>query len=134
MSLLANLILVMGAYLFGSLPFLLVLARYRGLVHEKEKQDLHLALWYGGRSLDSALGFFVDVAKGAIVVLTGVGLGFTLPVVVVAGTVVVCGQMWPVFARFDGEKGNSTGLAVAVALSWASTSFLPFFLSLFQKN
>ena len=130
MNIWADLALIVGAYLFGSLPFMLALAQYRGIIDAKERRDLHLVLWYQGRRFDSGLGLFVDFAKGAIVVLSGAGLGFPLPVVAAAGVAVVCGQMWPVFLRFDGEKGNSTGLAVAVTLSWASPSFLPLLLAL----
>ena len=47
----------------------------------------------------------------------GKSLGFDLLVVTLAGVAVVSGQMWPIFAHFDGEKGNSTGLAMAGTLA-----------------
>lgn len=49
--------------------------------------------------------------------MVGKSLGFNLFIITLAGLAVVSGQMWPLFSRFDGEKGNFTGLAVAAALA-----------------
>jgi len=62
-------------------------------------------------------GILVDFAKGVTPVLIGTSLGFSLPVITAAGLAVVSGQMWSIFSGFDGEKGNSIGLAMAGALA-----------------
>jgi len=59
------------------------------------------------------LGEFV---KGVLPVLVGWAIGLELPIIAFAGLAAVCGQMWPVFHRFDGEKGNSIAIAMVIAL------------------
>lgn len=110
----ADVALVLGAYLLGSLPHLSVLGKLRGVDLEG---DLHISLWRRGGRLVGTIGILGEFAKGAIPVLVGKSLGFDLSIVVLAGLVAVSGQMWPVFSRFDGEKGNSVGLAMAGALA-----------------
>lgn len=62
-------------------------------------------------------GILIEFAKGVAPVLIGKSLGFSLPIITLAGLAVVSGQMWPIFSRFNGEKGNSIGLAMAGALA-----------------
>lgn len=123
---LASIILIGASYLFGSLPSTIALARISGLDSSQEK-DLHLALWRKGHKIQSSLTIFIDFIKGIIPVL--VGFGFNLPWVVVASTGVaaVAGQMWPVFRNFDGEKGNSIGVAVIATLALAYKAYLILF-------
>jgi len=59
----------------------------------------------------------IEFVKGAIPILVGKTLGFSLLTITIAGLAVVIGQMWPIFSKFDGEKGNTTGLAMAAALT-----------------
>ena len=113
---LANTLMVLGAYLFGALPVLLFIGRVRGSDLSQE-EDLHFALWRKVGRLEGTLGVIWDLGKGAVCVLVARALGFSPPVVAAAGVAVVVGQMWPAFDRFDGEKGNSTGLAMALALA-----------------
>ena len=114
MSLGADIALIIGAYLLGSVPQLSLLARLR---HVDLDGDFHQSLWYqGGRGV-AIIGIAGEVAKGVIPILVGKWLEFDLLVVALAGLAVVCGQMWPVFARFDGEKGNSVAFPMAIALT-----------------
>ena len=108
-----NIALVLGAYFLGSAPHLLALGK---LCNVTMDGDLHINLWRRGGRLVGFIGILLDMAKGVTPVLVGKGLGFDLAVVTLAGIAVVVGQMWPVFSRFHGEKGNSTGLAMALAL------------------
>ena len=110
----ANVALILGAYLLGSVPHLLFLGRLRGIDLEG---DLHISLWRKGGRLVGTMGILGEFAKGVTPVLVGRSLGFDLSIVVLAGLAVVSGQMWPIFSRFDGEKGNSIGLAMAGALA-----------------
>ena len=112
----ANLAMILGAYLLGALPVLYLLGRLRGYDLSKE-EDLHMALWRKVGRFEGTLGIIWDLGKGAVCVLIARVLGFSPSVVAAAGVAVVAGQMWPAFYRFDGEKGNSTGLAMALALA-----------------
>ena len=109
----ADITLILGAYLLGSAPHLSALARLRSIELEG---DYHISLWERAGPLLCFTGLLGEFAKGAIPVLIARGLSFSLPVVTLAGLAAVSGQMWPIFSRFDGEKGNSIGLAMAAAL------------------
>jgi glycerol-3-phosphate acyltransferase PlsY len=110
----ANLLLVLGAYLFGSIPHLLLLARLRRVELDG---DFHENLWYRAGKLVGVAGVIGEFIKGILPVLAGQLLGFDILAVAIAGLAAVCGQMWPVFARFDGEKGNSIALAMVITLA-----------------
>ena len=109
-----NIALIVGAYLLGSIPHLVGLARLTGL---DSSGDLHIKLW---RDRGTAIGLVAisgEFVKGAIPVLVAKGLDFDILTVTLAGLAVVTGQMWSVFRRFKGEKGNSIGVAMAASLS-----------------
>jgi len=110
---LADAALILGAYLLGSFQHLPLLARLR---HVELDGDYHQNLWYRAGRAVGVIGVIGELAKGAIPVLVGKGLDFPLSIVAAAGLAAVCGQMWPVFARFDGEKGNSIAIAMVLAL------------------
>jgi glycerol-3-phosphate acyltransferase PlsY len=110
----AAIALIIGSYLLGSVPHLSLLARLR---HVDLNGDFHQSLWYrGGREI-AIVGILGEFGKGVIPILVGKWLDFDLLIVALAGLAAVCGQMWPIFSRFDGEKGNSVALPMAIALT-----------------
>jgi len=109
-----DIILVLGSYIFGSIPHLSLLARLRRVELDG---DFHENLWYRAGKLLGVIGVVGEFIKGILPVLVAKGLDFSLATVVIAGLAAVCGQMWPVFSRFDGEKGNSIALAVVITLA-----------------
>jgi len=113
---LANIVLIVGGYLFGSLPFTAALARVSGLDLSQEK-DLHIVLWHKISKGRASLAAFVDFIKGSIPVLAGFGFNLSIAVVAFSGVAVVVGQMWPPFRNFHGERGNSTGVGVIITLA-----------------
>jgi glycerol-3-phosphate acyltransferase PlsY len=124
--LLAYIALVVGAYLLGALPYMLLLARAKGVDLSKE-EDLHIALWNKVGRLEGLSGVLADMLKGVIAIVVGFVLGFPLVVTGAAGVAAVVGQMWPVFRKFDGEKGNTTGIGVVVAFTMYLTAiYSPF--------
>lgn len=114
--LLANIALVVGAYLLGSLPYMILLGRARG-VDLSQEEDLHIALWRKVGRLEGLSGIVVDILKGVIPIIVGFASGFSLAVTVSAGAAGVLGQMWPVFCKFDGEKGNTAGAGMLLTLT-----------------
>jgi glycerol-3-phosphate acyltransferase PlsY len=110
----ADIALIVGAYLLGSVPHLRLLARLRRVNLDG---DFHQSLWNRGGRLIAVIGILGEFAKGVIPVLVGKGLDFDILVVALAGLAAVCGQMWPVFSRFDGEKGNSVAVPMTIALT-----------------
>ncbi len=111
----SDIVLILGAYLLGSAPHLSALGKLRGINLDG---DLHINLWRRGGRLVGTIGILTEFVKGVIPVLVGKSLGFDLLTVTLAGLAVVIGQMWPIFSRFDGEKGNSIGLAMVAALAY----------------
>jgi glycerol-3-phosphate acyltransferase PlsY len=109
----ADVVLILGSYLLGSIPHLSLLAKLR---HVELDGDFHQNLWSRAGKVTGVLGLLGEFVKGILPVLIGRALDFNLAIVAIAGLASVCGQMWPVFSKFDGEKGNSIALAMAMAL------------------
>jgi glycerol-3-phosphate acyltransferase PlsY len=128
---LAEIILIGGGYLFGSLPFSVALARVSGLDISQE-EDLHTALWHQTGKKLAILAAAVDFFKGVIVILIGSGLGISSTAVAFSGVTTVAGQMWPPPYGGRGEKGNAPGTGVVMTLSllygvyWALLSIIFF--------
>jgi len=108
--------LIIGCYILGSFPLLYLLGRIHG-VDLRQYDDMHIALWRNVGRVEGFIGVVFDMGKGVIAVLVVRAFGFEPGWVAIAGVVAVAGQMWPVFLKFDGEKGNSTGLAMSGALA-----------------
>jgi glycerol-3-phosphate acyltransferase PlsY len=107
-------LLIPGAYLLGSMPHLILLAKMR---HIKLEGDFHQELFRRAGRTIGVIGVVGEFIKGALPVLVGKALGLHIAIVAGAGLAAVCGQMWPVFSRFDGEKGNSIGLGMVMAFT-----------------
>lgn len=122
---LADIALLIGAYLIGSFPYMLLLGRAKGIDLAQE-YDSHMALWSKVSRLAGLSGVIVDMLKGVIAVLIGFFLGYRLVIVAAAGVAAVIGQMWPIFQRFDGEKGNTTGGGVILVMTmWLTANGSP---------
>ena len=107
---------ILGAYLLGALPHLYIMGKMKG-VDLRQYEDMHIALWRHVGRLWGFIGIMSDFAKGVIAVLVARSIGFDPGWVAFAGVIAVAGQMWPIFMNFDGEKGNSTGLAMSATLA-----------------
>jgi glycerol-3-phosphate acyltransferase PlsY len=110
----SDVVLVLASYLLGAVPHLALLARLRRV---RLSGDFHENLWNRAGKIMAVTGVVGEFAKGVIPVLVGRWLGFGPVTVAIAGLAAVCGQMWPVFNRFDGEKGNSIAIAMVTALA-----------------
>jgi glycerol-3-phosphate acyltransferase PlsY len=108
--------LIILAYLIGSIPYMLLLSRAMGFDISKEP-DFHIAMYRKVGRLAGFSGVLVDFLKGLISVLIGYFLNLELWGVAGAAVAATVGQMWPVFQKFNGEKGNTTGLGAAVGLT-----------------
>ena len=117
------------AYLIGSIPYMLLLSRARGFDLTGEP-DFHIAMYRKFGRLEGASGIFVDFAKGIISVLAGYYAHFDLGFVAAAAVVVTCGQMWPVFQKFNGEKGNTTGMGACATMLIAYGAGMVFYVGI----
>jgi glycerol-3-phosphate acyltransferase PlsY len=111
---LSDLAFILGAYLLGSIPQLYLLGLLKG---KRLSGDLHHELWRQCGRAFGVIGFLSELVKGALPILIGKALHLNIAVIAIAGVAGVCGQMWPLFYHFNGEKGNSVGVAMALALT-----------------
>ena len=115
-------ILIIGAYLLGSIPFGLIIAKAHGI-------DLRSigSGNIGATNLSRALGrkwaylcFLLDVTKGLVPMLVAAGFISSPPVIaeiflaLAAGCAAVLGHIFPIYVKFKGGKGVATSFGVAL--------------------
>jgi acyl phosphate:glycerol-3-phosphate acyltransferase len=129
---LAAALAILVSYFIGAFPHLLLLCR---LFRLPTTGDLHHTLWQRVGPVLGLGAILVDVLKGTLAVWLSRALGFDLWVVAACGLAAVAGQMWPVFHKFYGEKGNTTGAGMALALAFMPTliAVVPVFFALLSK-
>jgi len=134
---LADGLLVLAAYLMGSIPFGYLLARSRG-INIFEAGSGNIGATNVGRVLGPAYGYLVfalDLLKG--VIPAGVALywrGSVDAVAIAAGLAAVVGHMFSAFLRGRGGKGVATGAGVVAVFlpapaGLAAIAFLSTFLA-----
>jgi acyl phosphate:glycerol-3-phosphate acyltransferase len=122
---LATLLLIVGAYLIGSVSFAVVVSRAFGLPDPHEygsgNPGATNVLRTGHRMAalltllgDGAKGFIAVIAAKQIAPLVGAG-DFALAA---AALGVFIGHLYPVFHRFAGGKGVATAAGIVLALHW----------------
>jgi len=110
-----------GGYLFGSVPWGLLLSKYGGAGDIRRVGSGNIGatnVLRTGRKGLAVATLLLDVAKGAAAVLIG-GL-YGPDTAVIAGAGAFVGHVFPVWLRFDGGKGVATALGILFALSWTS--------------
>lgn len=113
--------LLLAAYLFGGIPFGLLLGKYVGGVDVRAIGSGNIGATNVARSAGKTLGvvtLLLDACKGAAPVLLARYV-FDQPAQVVSavGVAAVVGHVFPVYLRFRGGKGVATGLGVFLALT-----------------
>ena len=112
-------LLCLAAYLFGSIPFGVVVARLNGVDLRKVGSG-NIGATNVARALGKAWAVVVlaaDAAKGFVPVWLGRRLDLPPSVVALAGFIAITGHMFTIFLRGRGGKGVATSLGVALALS-----------------
>jgi len=115
-------ILIIGAYLVGSVPFALIIAK----AHGRDLRSIGSGN-IGATNLSRALGrkwgyfcFFLDVTKGLVPMLATVGSFSSDPslgelcLALGVGCAAVLGHVFPVYIGFKGGKGVATSFGVAM--------------------
>ncbi len=108
------------AYLAGSIPFGLVIARALGLGDLRSIGSGNIGatnVLRTGSKRAAAATLLLDALKGALAVLAArAAAGETAALV--AGFAAFLGHLYPVWLRFRGGKGVATFLGVMLALAW----------------
>lgn len=114
------LIVAVAAYLLGSIPFGIVMARIFGLGDLRQIGSGNIGttnVLRTGNKPAAFLTLVLDAGKGAVAVLAARAYGGE-DIVGLAGLFAMLGHLYPVFLRFKGGKGVATFLGVLLALSF----------------
>ncbi len=118
-----DVLLVIGAYLFGSVPVLFWIGKSKG-VDIRRESDAHSALWKKAGHKQGLTAVLWDLFKGPVPPLIAWGFDLGGLTIGLSGLAVTAGQMWPVFLGFRyGEKGNTTGIGASFAIAPVAMSF-----------
>ena len=114
----AAIVTAASAYLFGSLPFAVIVARAAGVdifqVGTANPGASNVFRKVGRKH--GAVVFALDILKGVVAVLVGMLLGCPDVWLPAAAAFAIVGHWLPIFMRFKGGAGLATGLGVGVAL------------------
>jgi glycerol-3-phosphate acyltransferase PlsY len=110
--------LILVAYLLGSIPFGVLVARAGGGVDLRRVGSGNIGATNVLRAVGkgaAVLTLLGDIGKGAVAVGLGRGLGVSPAVLAMIALAAVVGHLLPVFGRFRGGKGVATTLGVILA-------------------
>src|SRR5215472_17253543 len=127
-----NLGLIALAYLFGSIPFGLILSKLLGARDVRKSGSGNIGatnVARVARPVAGILTLLLDVAKGTLAVWLGERFsGHSAAILMLAGIAALLGHCYPLWLKFKGGKGVATALGVFLVLSpWAALSALAFF-------
>jgi glycerol-3-phosphate acyltransferase PlsY len=106
-----NLLLLLVAYLIGSIPFSIIITRLvrgtdlrlHGSGHAGATNTMRVAGWLPGIAV-----LMLDLGKGALVAWLALRYGSSSWVAWAATALVIVGHCWPIFASFHGGMGMAT--------------------------
>ena len=107
------------AYIIGSIPFGLILARVMGLGNLRDIGSGNIGatnVLRTGSKKAAALTLLLDGGKGAVVVL--LARAYADDASQIAAFAVMIGHCFPVWLKFRGGKGVATFLGVLYGLAW----------------
>ena len=114
-----NLLVVVLAYLIGSLPFAVIVSSAFGLADPRSYGSGNPGatnVLRSGNKLAAALTLFGDAAKGWLAVWLAQRLGADGLTAALAGLAAFVGHVLPLFLRFKGGKGVATALGVLAGI------------------
>ncbi|HRK43144.1 MAG TPA: glycerol-3-phosphate 1-O-acyltransferase PlsY [Gemmobacter sp.] len=118
---LSLLLVAVGAYLLGSVPFGLVITRALGLGDLRQIGSGNIGatnvLRTGNKGAALAT-LLLDAGKGGIAVLIARALTGAVDAAQLAGFAAFLGHLYPVWLGFKGGKGVATFLGTLLALAW----------------
>lgn len=114
-------LLVLGAYLLGSVPTAYLIAKWsRGIdIRQYGSGNVGASNVLAVVSKRWAIPVTVfDIGKGALTVWAAQRLGLSPAEQVIVGIITIIGHNWPIFLSFQGGRGIFTSLGVITMLSW----------------
>jgi len=118
-----GLAIVLIAYMIGTIPFGVMVARWKGSPDPRTRGSGNIGctnvLRVAGKRA-AALTLGMDAAKGALAVWAAGALMGTTAWAEASGIAAVAGHVFPLWARFRGGKGVATGIGALLVLSPAT--------------
>ena len=115
-----SMIVLIGAYLIGSLSSAIILCKLAGLPDPRSQGSGNPGatnvLRFGGKKL-AATVLALDVVKGILPVVIAIVLGMDETWLAATALAAFLGHLYPVFFQFQGGKGVATALGGFLALS-----------------
>jgi acyl phosphate:glycerol-3-phosphate acyltransferase len=118
---LVAILVCLGGYLLGSIPFGLLLTRLAGLGDIRGIGSGNIGatnVLRTGRKGLAAATLVLDGLKGAAAVVIARVLVYDQDIALFAGLAAVLGHLFPIWLGFKGGKGVATGLGVLIATAW----------------
>ncbi len=123
-------LLIIGAYLLGAVPWAYLIARWRRGIDIRKHGSGNV----GAANVLSAVSkrwsvavTLLDIGKGALMVWIAQLVGLGVAAQVTVGIAAIIGHDWPVFLRFQGGRGVFTTLGVITILNpWLGLTALVF--------
>ena len=115
-----TIIVAIAAYLLGSIPFGMVIAKVMGLGNLRDVGSGNIGATNVLRTGSKKAAFFTllfDAGKGAVAVLIARAL-FGEAAAQIAALASFVGHCFPVWLKFNGGKGVATFLGILLALLW----------------
>jgi acyl phosphate:glycerol-3-phosphate acyltransferase len=112
-------LLILFAYLTGSIPIGVLLARLKGKDPRKTGSG-NIGATNVMRSAGKTLGIITligDILKGFVPTFIAIRLGMPAFIIALVGLVAFSGHLFPIFLKFQGGKGVATGAGVFLAIN-----------------
>ena len=115
MAFVPSVLLLIGAYLIGSIPFAIIASSVFGLNDPRSYGSGNPGatnVLRSGNKTAAALTLAGDCLKGWLAVWVAEALGFNAVTIALAGLAAFTGHVFSIFLRFKGGKGVATALGV----------------------
>jgi len=112
-------ILLISAYLIGSIPFGYLIAKIQNIDIRKFGSG-NIGATNVFRPLGPVPGsivFALDMLKGTMPVSLAINLGLNPWLVILTGIMAVVGHTYPIYLNFKGGKGAATGLGILLGIA-----------------
>lgn len=117
-------LILIAAYLLGSIPFGIISARIFGGADPRTMGSCNIGATNVRRSAGKTaalLTLILDILKGALPVLAARAFGLPHAFVATAGLLAFLGHLYPIFLGFKGGKGVATACGIMFVISPLAT-------------
>jgi glycerol-3-phosphate acyltransferase PlsY len=114
-------VLLIGAYILGSIPTALIISRRIRSIDIRKVGDGNMGARNAFHTIGSKYGILIaiiDILKGTLPVVVAALAGLNTNLCMLTGIAAIAGHDFPIFAHFKGGQGLATSSGVILALTW----------------